>query len=113
MSTAFLLFAACAPAFMPGMPPMRTMTVSAVTSTPFARQRPHDRPAVLGVQEARAPAPVAFESGAHLDLESLSKNELVEILQKITSDLSPAEAERVNVVERVSPSVAHIQTLVV
>jgi len=51
-----------------------------------------------------------FDAG---ELESMSKSELVELLQAKDFGLARDEAARVSVFERVSPAVAHIETSIV
>jgi len=71
---------------------------------------------------ARAPAPVAFDSGeadseaaaSQLKelLSQLSPEDLKSLLERASSDrMAPSENTRVEIFERVSPSVAHIQTV--
>jgi len=72
------------------------------------------------VSAARAPQPTAFDSG-ELDrpsssffknaLRQLPPDELKDLLDELhLNSLAPSESARVNVFERVSPSVAYIQT---
>jgi len=68
------------------------------------------------MHNARAPAPTAYDSGDAAEtikdaLGNLSADELKGLLDQLhMSHLAPSESARVNIFERVSPSVAFIQT---
>jgi len=65
---------------------------------------------------ARAPSPVAYDSGEAAEtikdaISQLSADELKGLLEQLHMDqFAPSESARVNIFERVSPSVAFIQT---
>lgn len=116
--------------FMSSRPPVRSVHGAVAHALPrlasrhvlprFASLAPAARHASAMVRAPRAATPIAFESGeggiSSIDklkeaLGTLTADEVRRLLAELQSEsLTPSESNRIDVFERVAPSVAYIQT---